>query len=77
MSKDLAVLPTGTIEAYISAAYQLPVLTVEEERSLAVRLREHNDLEAARKLVTSHLRFVIRIARGYLGYGLPLSLIHI
>ena len=72
MSKDLAVLPTGTIEAYISAAYQLPVLTVEEERSLAVRLREHNDLEAARKLVTSHLRFVIRIARGYLGYGLPL-----
>jgi RNA polymerase sigma-32 factor len=72
MSKDLAVLPTGNIEAYISAAYQLPVLTVEEERSLAVRLREHNDLEAARKLVTSHLRFVIRIARGYLGYGLPL-----
>jgi RNA polymerase sigma-32 factor len=72
MSKDLAVVPTGNIEAYISAAYQLPVLTVEEERSLAVRLREHNDLEAARKLVTSHLRFVIRIARGYLGYGLPL-----
>jgi RNA polymerase sigma-32 factor len=72
MSKDLAVLPTGNIEAYISAAYQLPVLTLEEERSLAVRLREHNDLEAARKLVTSHLRFVIRIARGYLGYGLPL-----
>jgi RNA polymerase sigma-32 factor len=72
MSKDLAILPTGNIEAYISAAYQLPVLTLEEERSLAVRLREHNDLEAARKLVTSHLRFVIRIARGYLGYGLPL-----
>ena len=72
MTKELAVLPTGTIEAYISAAYQLPVLTVEEERNLAVRLRDHNDLEAARKLVMSHLRFVIRIARGYLGYGLPL-----
>ena len=72
MTKDLAVLPTGSIEAYISAAYQLPVLSAEEERSLGVRLRENNDLEAARKLVVSHLRFVIRIARGYTGYGLPL-----
>jgi len=73
MSKDLTILPTGSIEAYISASYQLPVLSAEEERSLAVRLREHGDLEAARALVLSHLRFVIRIARGYMGYGLPLQ----
>lgn len=72
MTKELALVPTGSIESYISAAYQMPVLSAEEERSLAIRLREHNDLEAARKLVLSHLRFVVRIARGYLGYGLPL-----
>jgi RNA polymerase sigma-32 factor len=72
MTKELALLPTGNIDAYISAAYQVPVLTPEEERDLAVRLRDHGDMEAARRLVLSHLRFVIRIARGYLGYGLPL-----
>ncbi|QGU31810.1 RNA polymerase sigma factor RpoH [Thermochromatium tepidum] len=72
MSKDFSTLPTGTIEAYINSAYQIPVLTAEEERSLALRLRDQNDMEAAKRLVTSHLRFVIRIARGYLGYGLPL-----
>jgi len=72
MAKDFSILPTGTIEAYINSAYQIPVLTLEEERSLAVRLRDQNDMEAAKRLVTSHLRFVIRIARGYLGYGLPL-----
>ena len=72
MNRQQAMLPTGTIESYISAAYQIPVLTPEEERSLAVRLRDHGDMEAARRLVVSHLRFVIRIARGYLGYGLPL-----
>jgi len=64
--------PTGNIEAYISAAYRVPMLTAEEEYRLASRLRDHNDLEAARRLVMSHLRFVIRIARGYSGYGLPL-----
>lgn len=66
-------LPTGSIEAYISAAYRIPMLSLEEERALAERLRRHNDLEAAKKLVMSHLRFVVRIARGYIGYGLPLS----
>ncbi len=65
-------LSTGTIDAYISSAYQIPVLTLEEERNLAERLRDHGDMEAARRLVLSHLRFVIRIARGYMGYGLPL-----
>lgn len=72
MAKYFSMMPTGTIEAYISSAYQIPVLTPEEEKSLAIRLREHGDMEAARRLVMSHLRFVIRIAKGYLGYGLPL-----
>lgn len=75
MSKELAIkstLPTGSIDAYISAAYQLPMLSAEEERSLANRLRDNDDLEAARALVLSHLRFVIRVARGYSGYGLAL-----
>jgi RNA polymerase sigma-32 factor len=69
---NLGSLSTGTIDAYIASAYQIPVLTQEEERSLALRLRDHGDMMAARRLVLSHLRFVIRIARGYLGYGLPL-----
>ena len=72
MTKDLALLPTGNMDAYISSAYQIPMLAPEEERELAVRLRDHDDMEAARQLVLAHLRFVIRIARGYLGYGLPL-----
>ncbi|MBK1643221.1 RNA polymerase sigma factor RpoH [Thiocapsa imhoffii] len=72
MAKDFALMPTGTIDSYISGAYQIPVLTPEEEKSLAIRLRDHGDMDAAKRLVTSHLRFVIRIARGYLGYGLPL-----
>jgi len=72
MIKDLALVPTGTIDAYIGAAYQIPVLSADEERHLAERLRDRGDMEAARRLVLSHLRFVIRIARGYLGYGLPL-----
>jgi RNA polymerase sigma-32 factor len=75
MNKELALsasLPTGNIDAYISAAYQLPMLSAEKEHALAVRLRDHNDLDAARELVMSHLRFVIKIARGYSGYGLPL-----
>ncbi len=72
MTKEIAILPTGSIDAYIGAAYQIPVLTANEERRLAEQLRDHGDMEAARRLVLSHLRFVIRIARGYLGYGLPL-----
>lgn len=72
MTKDLALLPTGNIESYISAAYQIPVLTADEERDLAEQLRNNGDMDAARRLVMSHLRFVIRVARGYLGYGLPL-----
>ncbi|MES2299318.1 MAG: RNA polymerase sigma factor RpoH [Pseudomonadota bacterium] len=61
----------GNIDAYISAVNRLPMLTHEEEVSLATRLRESNDLAAAQELVLSHLRLVVSIARGYLGYGLP------
>jgi RNA polymerase sigma-32 factor len=74
MGKALAqpmMLPTGDMDAYVSAAFQLPMLSADEEHDLAVRLRERNDLTAARALVLSHLRFVVRIARGYSGYGLP------
>ncbi|KAB8042972.1 RNA polymerase sigma factor RpoH [Janthinobacterium aquaticum] len=61
----------GNIDAYISAVNRLPMLTHDEEISLATRLRENNDLAAAQELVLSHLRLVVSIARGYLGYGLP------
>jgi RNA polymerase sigma-32 factor len=62
---------SGSIEAYISAANRVPMLTEEEEKFLARRFRDEGDLEAARGLVMSHLRLVIAVARGYLGYGLP------
>jgi RNA polymerase sigma-32 factor len=62
---------SGSIEAYISAANRVPMLSEAEEQALARRLRDGDDLDAARQLVTSHLRLVIAIARGYLGYGLP------
>ncbi|HWU99009.1 MAG TPA: RNA polymerase sigma factor RpoH [Oxalicibacterium sp.] len=61
----------GNIDAYISAVNRQPMLTQEEEISLARRLRDENDLAAAQKLILSHLRLVVSIARGYLGYGLP------
>jgi RNA polymerase sigma-32 factor len=61
----------GNIDAYISAVNRLPMLTHDEEISLAKRLQEKNDLGAAQELVLSHLRLVVSIARGYLGYGLP------
>lgn len=63
--------PVGSLDVYIQRAQQLPLLSAEEERTLAIRFREQNDLDAARKLVLSHIRHVIKIARGYAGYGLP------
>ena len=66
-----APISAGSIEAYIQAANRIPMLTPDEERALALRLREHDDIEAARQLVLSHLRLVVSVARGYLGYGLP------
>jgi RNA polymerase sigma-32 factor len=62
--------PSGSLEAYIQASNQIPMLEADEERKLATRLQEHGDLDAARRLVMSHLRFVIHVARGYSGYGL-------
>jgi len=64
-------VPTGSLEAYIQTVNRFPMLSAEEERSLAVRFRSQNDLAAARQLVLSHLRLVVSTARGYLGYGLP------
>ncbi|VFM94986.1 MAG: RNA polymerase, sigma 32 subunit, RpoH [Candidatus Kentron sp. G] len=63
-------LPTGSLEAYQQAVNAVPMLTAEEERKLAERYQREGDLEAAWRLVLSHLRFVARIARGYSGYGL-------
>ena len=61
----------GNLDAYIQTASRYPLLSEAEERRLAERLRDHGDVDAARQLVLSHLRLVISIARGYLGYGLP------
>ena len=69
-----AMVPSlGNIDAYISAANRIPMLTLDEEQALARRLREHADVQAAGQLVLSHLRLVVSIARQYLGYGLPHS----
>ncbi|HTG96716.1 MAG TPA: RNA polymerase sigma factor RpoH [Burkholderiales bacterium] len=64
-------MATGSLEAYIQTVSRFPILTAEQERELALRFRAHNDLDAARQLVVSHLRLVVAVARGYLGYGLP------
>ena len=64
-------LPVGSLEAYEQAVGQLPIISAEEERELATRYQRYDDLEAARQLVMSHLRFVVHVAKGYRGYGLP------
>ena len=72
--KALNILPPiGSLDAYIQAVNRIPMLTAEEELALANRLYTHHDLEAARQLVLSHLRFVVKIARNYSGYGLSQS----
>ncbi len=72
MANPWAVVPSlGNLDAYISAANRLPMLTPEEEQQFARQLRDNNDLEAAGKLVLSHLRLVVSVSRKYLGYGLP------
>ncbi|RDV24191.1 RNA polymerase sigma factor RpoH [Alteromonas aestuariivivens] len=70
-SMALSVPHNGSIEGYIQAVSSINMLSAEEERELALRLREDDDIEAARKLVMSHLRFVVHIAKSYSGYGLP------
>jgi RNA polymerase sigma-32 factor len=63
----------GSLDAYISAVHRIPVLSHDEEQALARRFNEQDDLDSAKKLVMSHLRFVVHVARGYSGYGLPLG----
>jgi len=63
----------GSLDSYISAVHRIPVLSLDEEQSLARRFRDDADLDAAKQLVMSHLRFVVHVARGYNGYGLQLS----
>ncbi|MGO1541561.1 MAG: RNA polymerase sigma factor RpoH [Luteimonas sp.] len=63
----------GSLDAYIGAVHQIPVLSTEDEQALARRYHGEEDLDAARELVHSHLRFVVHVARGYMGYGLPLG----
>jgi RNA polymerase sigma-32 factor len=65
--------PVGNLESYIQVVNRMPMLSAEEEQELAQRLWLRNDLEAAQRLIVAHLRFVVHIARGYLGYGLPLA----
>ena len=64
-------MPVGSLESYISTGNRVPLLSAQEARELAMRWRDKQDLEAARQLVLSHLRLVVSVARGYLGYGLP------
>ncbi|WP_448508311.1 RNA polymerase sigma factor RpoH [Immundisolibacter sp.] len=73
MTLPLPLQAVGNLSQLIRAAHQAPYLSAEEEHNLAVRLQDHGDLDAARQLVSSHLRYVIHLARGYSGYGLPLA----
>jgi len=74
VNQDLILAgPVGSLDAYIHAVGALPVLSKEDEHALAMRFRDEQDLDAARELVMAHLRFVVHIAKGYTGYGLPLG----
>ncbi|MDF7670782.1 RNA polymerase sigma factor RpoH [Orbaceae bacterium ESL0721] len=69
--QTVALIPQGNIESYLRMINTYPMLTAEEEKSLGEALYYHDDVDAARQLILSHLRFVAHIARGYSGYGLP------
>ena len=74
MNRELMIAgPVGSLDAYIHAVGSIPVLSKEDEQSLASHFRDEQDLDAARELVMAHLRFVVHIAKGYTGYGLPLG----
>ncbi|MGA7964337.1 MAG: RNA polymerase sigma factor RpoH [Gammaproteobacteria bacterium] len=73
INRNLALSPAGGVEAYMAAVRQIPILSPTEEQALAHRFRDEGDVDAARELVLSHLRFVVHVARGYRGYGLPLG----
>ncbi|HNL24979.1 MAG TPA: sigma factor, partial [Pseudomonadales bacterium] len=75
MSTDIlpmnVLAPVGNLNAYLQAVQRIPMLSQEDEQRLARQYSEEGDLDAARQLVLSHLRFVAHVARGYAGYGLP------
>ena len=73
MTMNLPVLKTHNLSAYIKSVYAVPLLSAEEERALAERYREYEDIEAAQRLVLSNLRYVVQIANRFMGYGLPLG----
>ena len=74
LAHDVALAgPVGSLDSYIHGVGAIPVLSKEDEQALAIRFREQDDLDAARQLVMAHLRFVVHIAKGYTGYGLPLN----
>lgn len=66
-------LPISSLESYLHYISQIPLLTQEEEHELAVRLQKDSELDAAKRLILAHLRYVARVAKGYMGYGLPLA----
>lgn len=80
MSKEIKIyskdkeksIPVSSFDSYLDRINSIPMLTAEEEIELAERLQKHGDLDAAQRLVTSHLRYVVRVAKGYMGYGLML-----
>ncbi|MDH5205857.1 MAG: RNA polymerase sigma factor RpoH, partial [Hylemonella sp.] len=72
MSNPWTLVPSlGNLDAYITAVNRMPMLSLEEEQRFARNLRDSNDIDSASKLVLSHLRLVVSVARQYLGYGLP------
>src|SRR5690348_1553066 len=72
MTRNMTLpVPVGSLETYIQAVNRFPLLSSEQELALARKFRSENDVDAARQLVLSHLRLVVAIARGYMGYGLP------
>jgi len=73
MNHSVPALASGSLDSYIQTVNAIPVLDVEEERNLAIRYRDKNDLNAAQALVVSQLKGVVRVARGFMGYGLPLA----
>lgn len=77
MTTDLKTLdlhtPINSLDAYLQYVNRIPMLSDEEERELSLRLRDQQDLTAAKRMILAHLRYVVRVAKGYLGYGLPLA----
>ncbi|OGT45502.1 MAG: RNA polymerase factor sigma-32 [Gammaproteobacteria bacterium RIFCSPHIGHO2_12_FULL_41_20] len=73
LQKTDILLPINSLEAYMAYANQIPMLSQEEEHQFAIRFTAQNDLGAAKQLILPHLRYVVKVAKGYLGYGLPLA----